>query len=171
MFYPPRPWKYYVSEVFLLYREIYLLNYTSDDILCSVAATNNLQIGIITMENKENVLPETNKVIETLTKELESLSNEQLNEFFKFFYKMNHTHSNMMYLDQFEEFLGNFDSNPFKVNEDKKFRKQLIDNVIKYAHDYMSLITAAVLIKKKFNIEELTRNYYASIDVFQGEWY
>ena len=81
------------------------------------------------MENKENVLPETNKVIETLTKELESLSNEQLNEFFKFFYKMNHTHSNMMYLDQFEEFLGNFDSNPFKVNEDKKFRKQLIDNV------------------------------------------
>ena len=33
------------------------------------------------MENKENVLPETNKVIEPLTKELEGLSNEQLNEF------------------------------------------------------------------------------------------
>ena len=42
---------------------------------------------------------------------------------------------------------------------------------IKYAHDYMSLITAAVLIKKKFNIEELTRNYYASVDAFQGDWY
>jgi hypothetical protein len=35
----------------------------------------------------------------------------------------------------------------------------------------MSLITAAVLIKKKFNMEELTRNYYASVDVFDGNWY
>ena len=123
------------------------------------------------MDNRENTNPEFVKIKETLTKELESMSAEELHAFFKFFYKMNHTHSNMMYLDQFEEFLGNFDSNPFKVNEDKKFRKQLIDNVIKYSHDYMSLITAAVLIKKKFNIEELTRNYYASIDVFQGDWY
>ena len=104
------------------------------------------------MENKETVINESNKVTETLTKELESLSNEELHEFFKFFYKMNHSHSNMMYLDQFEEFLGSFDNNPFKVNEDKKFRKQLIDNIIKYSTDYMSLITAAVLIKKKFNI-------------------
>ena len=123
------------------------------------------------MENKETAINETNKVVETLTKELESLNGEELYEFFKFFYKLNHCHSNMMYLDQFEEFLGSFDSNPFKVNEDKKFRKQLIDAVIKYAHDYMSLITAAVLIKKKFNIEELTRNYYSSVDVFEGDWY
>ena len=122
------------------------------------------------METKENTINESNKVIETLTKELESLNAEELHEFFKFFYKMNHTHSNMMYLDQFDEFLSSFDSNPFKVNEDKKFRKQLIDSVIKYAHDYMSLITAAVLIKKKFNIEELTRNYYASVDLFDGNW-
>ena len=77
----------------------------------------------------------------------------------------------MMYLDQFEEFLGSFDNNPFKVNEDKKFRKQLIDAVIKYSTDYMSLITAAILIKKKFNMEELTRNYYANVDVFDGGWY
>ena len=123
------------------------------------------------METKENTINESNKVIETLTKELESLNAEELHEFFKFFYKMNHTHSNMMYLDQFDEFLSGFDSNPFKVNEDKKFRKQLIDSVIKYTHDYMSLITAAVLIKKKFNIEELTRNYYASVDLFDGDWY
>ena len=123
------------------------------------------------MENKEKINPEVNKVIDTLAKELESLNAEELHEFFKFFYKMNHSHSNMMYLDQFEEFLGSFDNNPFKVNEDKRFRKQLIDNVIKYAHDYMSLITAAVLIKKKFNMEELTRNYYASVDVFDGDWY
>ena len=123
------------------------------------------------MENKETVINETQKVTETLIKELESLNDEELHEFFKFFYKLNHTHSNMMYLDQFEEFLSSFDSNPFKVNEDKKFKKQLIDAVIKYAHDYMSLITAAVLIKKKFNMEELTRNYYNSIDVFEGRWY
>ena len=123
------------------------------------------------MENKETAIKETDKVIETLTKELESLSHEELHDFFKFFYKLNHTHSNMMYLDQFEEFLGSFDTNPFKVNEDKKFRKQLIDNVIKYANDYMSLITAAVLIKKKFTIEELTRNYYASVDLFDGDWF
>ena len=38
------------------------------------------------MENKENITPENNKVIETLTKELESLSAKELHEFFKFFY-------------------------------------------------------------------------------------
>ena len=73
------------------------------------------------MENTEN------KVTETLTKELASLSAEGLHEFFKFFYKMNHMHGNMIALDRFEEFLEAFDSNPFKVNEDKAFRKQLIN--------------------------------------------
>jgi large subunit ribosomal protein L7/L12 len=120
---------------------------------------------------KENATKETNKIIDTLTKELEGLSPEGLQEFFKFFYHMNHNYGNMIALDNFEEFLETFDSNPFKVNEDKKFRKQLIDAVIKYSTDYMSLITAAVLIKKKFNMEELTRNYYASVDVFDGNWY
>ena len=123
------------------------------------------------METKENITPEVNKITETLSKELESLSAEGLHEFFKFFYKMNHAHGNMIHIDQFEEFLESFDSNPFKINDDKKFRKQLIDNIIKYAFDHMSLITAAVLIKKKFTIEELTRNYYSSVDLFAGDWY
>ena len=123
------------------------------------------------METKDNITPEVNKITETLSKELESLSAEGLHEFFKFFYKMNHAHGNMIHIDQFEEFLESFDSNPFKINDDKKFRKQLIDNIIKYAFDHMSLITAAVLIKKKFTIEELTRNYYASVDLFTGDWY
>ena len=123
------------------------------------------------MENKENITPEVNKITETLSKELESLSAEGLHEFFKFFYKMNHAHGNMIHVDQFEEFLKAFDNNPFKINDDKKFRKQLIDNIIKYAFDHMSLITAAVLIKKKFTIEELTRNYYSSVDLFTGDWY
>ena len=123
------------------------------------------------MENKEIAMNETNKVIETLTKELESLSPEELQEFFKFFYKMNHAHGNMITQDYFEEFLETFDSNPFKVNEDKKFKKQLIDAVIKYPHDLTSLITAAVLIKRKFTIEEIADNYYASVDLFGGGWF
>ena len=123
------------------------------------------------MENKEVVVNETNKLVETLTKELESLSPEGLQEFFKFFYKLNHSYGNMITQDNFEEFLEAFDSNPFKVNEDKKFRKQLIDAVIKYSHDLTSLITAAVLIKRKFTIEEIANNYYASVDLFSGDWY
>ena len=120
------------------------------------------------MENKDNTV---DKVAETLTKELESLSTEGLHEFFKFFYRLNHQHGNMIELDRFEEFLEAFDSNPFKINEDKAFRKQLIENIIKYAHDHMSLITAAVLIKKRFTIEELIQNYYSSINLFDGNWY
>lgn len=123
------------------------------------------------MENKEIAMKETNKIIDTLTKELESLSAEELHEFFKFFYQMNHSCGNMITPDNFEEFLETFDSNPFKVNEDKKFRKQLIDAVVKYSHDLTSLITAAVLIKRKFTIEELAENYYASVDLFAGSWY
>ena len=84
---------------------------------------------------------------------------------------MNHTHANMITPDNFDEFLEAFDSNPFKVNEDKKFRKQLIDAVIKYVHDHMSLITTAVLIKRKFTIEEIADNYYASVDLIGGSWF
>ena len=120
------------------------------------------------MENTEKNI---NKITETLTKELESLSNEGLHEFFIFFYRMNHQYGNMIAVDKFEEFLESFDSNPFKLNEDKAFKKQLIENIVKYAHDHMSLITAAVLIKKKFTIEELAHNYYSSVDLFSGEWY
>ena len=123
------------------------------------------------MENKDNAINKVNKVTETLIKELESLSEDGLHEFFMFFYKMNHQQGNMIADDKFEDFLEAFDSNPFKVNEDKKFRKQLIDNIIEYAYDHMSLLTAAVLIKKKFTISEIMRNYYASIDVFSNSWY
>ena len=123
------------------------------------------------MEYREPANNETSKVTETLTKELESLSNEGLKDFFKFFYKLNHQHYNMIVPEQFEEFLEAFDSNPFKVNEDKAFRKQLIDNIIKYSCDHMSLITAAVLIKKKFTIEEIIQNYYSNINVFDNGWF
>lgn len=140
----------------------------NNNILCSVVAQYNKTESEYIMENKENTI---DKVADTLTKELESLSNEGLHEFFMFFYKLNHQHGNMIEVDLFEEFLEAFDSNPFKINEDKTFRKQLIENILKYAHDHMSLITAAVLIKKKFTIEELTRNYYSSVDLFNDSWF
>jgi hypothetical protein len=111
------------------------------------------------------------KITDTLAKELESLSAEGLREFFMYFYRMNHYQANMIAPDKFEEFLESFESNPFKINEDEKFKKQLIDSIIKYAFDHMSLITAAVLIKKKFTIEEIMQNYYTSIDVFNNEWF
>ena len=119
----------------------------------------------------DNIEKTTNKTTETLIKELEGLSNEELHEFFMFFYRMNHQQGNMIAFEKFEEFLGAFESNPFKINENKAFRKQLIDNISTYAHDHMSLITAAVLIKKKFTIDEISQNYYSSIDVFDGNWY
>ena len=140
----------------------------NDNILCSVVAQYNKTESEYIMENKENTI---DKVAETLTKELESLSDEGLHEFFMFFYKLNHQHGNMIEIDLFEEFLESFDSNPFRINEDETFRKQLIENILKYAYDHMSLITAAVLIKKKFTIEELTSNYYSSVDVFSNNWF
>ena len=123
------------------------------------------------MESKENTINKIDKVTEALIKELEGLSEDGLHEFFMFFYKMNHQHGNMISIDKFEEFLETFDSNPFKANVDKNFRKQLIDNVVEYAYDHMSPLTAAVLIKKKFTVDEIARNYYANVDVFGGNWY
>ena len=102
------------------------------------------------MENKEKTI---DKTAEALIKELEGLNNEGLHEFFMFFYRLNHHYGNMIAKDKFEEFLESFDKNPFKLNEDKTFKKQLIDNIIKYSYDHMSLITAAVLIKKNFTLE------------------
>jgi predicted transcriptional regulator len=123
------------------------------------------------MENKENTIEKIDKVTETLIKELESLTEEGLHEFFMFVYKMSHQHGNMIAVDKFEEFLKAFDHNPFKVNEDKKYRKQLIDNVVEYAYYHMGLLTAAILNKKKFTMNEIIQNYYANVDVFSGSWY
>ena len=123
------------------------------------------------MENRKNTTNEPNKAIETLTKELESLNDEELHEFFMFFYKLNHQQYNMIVPDAFEKFLSSFDSNPYKINNDKSFKKELIENIIEYAYDHLSLITAAVLIKKKFTIDEVINNYYSNIDVFGHTWY
>ncbi len=118
------------------------------------------------MENIEKIDDKAKKSIESLTKELESLNSEQLHDFFMFFYKLNHQHYYTIEIDAFEEFLEAFNNNPFKVNDDKKFKKELIENIIKYAFDHMSLITAAVLIKKKFTVEEVIQNFYSNIELY-----
>ena len=123
------------------------------------------------MENRKNTTNEPNKAIETLTKELESLNDEELHEFFMFFYKLNHQQYNMIVPDAFEKFLSSFDSNPFKINNDKTFKKELIENIIEYAYDHLSLITAAVLMKKKFTIDEVAQNYYSNVNLFEHNWF
>ena len=118
------------------------------------------------MENTENNI---NKVTDTLKKELETLSDTGLHDLFMFYYKLNYQVRNIVLPDKFDEFLESFESNPFRFHEDKGFRKQLIENLIKYTCDHMSLITAAMLIKRKFTVEEIINNYYSSVNAFDND--
>ena len=118
------------------------------------------------IENKENTSRPISKTTETLIKELETMSDSGLQDMFLFFYKLNHMHGNMIDNESFNKFLEAFESNPFRHHEDKAFRKQLIENLIKYSFDHMSLLTATLLLKKKFTIEEVINNYYSNVDVF-----
>ena len=44
-----------------------------------------------------------------------------------------------------------------------------IDNLIAYTDDHMSLITAIVLLKRKFTVNEIIDNYYSNINVFEND--
>ena len=118
------------------------------------------------IENKETTNAPINKTTETLIKELETMSDSGLHDLFLFFYRLNCQHENMIYNDKFNEFLEAFTSNTFRHHEDKAFRKELIENLTKYCFDHMGLLTAAMLLKKKFTIEEVINNYYANVDAF-----
>ena len=48
-------------------------------------------------------------------------------------------------------------------------KKDSTTNVVEYTYDHISLLTAAVLIKKKFTV--IVQNYYANVDVFGSSWY
>lgn len=50
-------------------------------------------------------------------------------------------------------------------------KKDSTTNVVEYTYDHISLLTAAVLIKKKFTVDEIVQNYYANVDVFGSSWY
>ena len=120
------------------------------------------------MENKENIIEQKT---EKARKELEKLNGEQLHQLFLFFYRLNYRQSNMTTTAKFNEFLGSLDSNPFKVQESKEARKQLIDNLVHYTNDRMGLLTAAVLIRNDYDIEDIIDNYYANVDVFSEDFY
>ena len=140
--------------------------------MSSVVVLNKLEIERrIIMEIKEKTNENApakvvNKTTETLIKELETMSDTGLHDLFMFFYKLNCQHGNIIYGDKFNEFLEAFTSNPFRHHEDKAFRKELIENLTKYCFDHMSLLTATLLLKKKFTIEEIINNYYANVDAF-----
>lgn len=119
------------------------------------------------MQNNEK----REKSTEALIQEIETLTSEELHELFMFYYKINHYHFNLISPDKFELFLQAFDKNPFRCNEDKTFKKQLTDALIEYTHDYMSLLTAVILIKRKFSMAEIIENYYANVDFFNANWY
>ena len=111
------------------------------------------------------------KTLEALREEIDSLNSEELHELFLFYYRINHQHHNLITDDNFNKFLETFEKNPFKQNNDKAFKKQLADGLIEYTLDHMSLLTAVVLIKRKFSIDEIIRNYYANVDYFDGYWF
>ena len=133
---------------------------------CALSSLNITNSEVNNMENAEKTI---DKTTELLTTELETMTANELHEFFMFFYRMNHSYNNMITQDKFLEFLKAFESNPFKFTENKQFKKELIDNVITYTYDRMSLITAAVLLKKKFTLDEICQNYYSNVNAFGND--
>lgn len=111
----------------------------------------------------------TKKNIEILTKEIETLNSVEMHELVLFYYKINHYHFNITSYDKFNDFLESFDKNPFRLNDDKAFKKQLTENLIEFTEDYMSLITAVMLIKRKFTVEEIVNHYYSKVNVFDND--
>ena len=132
----------------------------NDNILCSV---------VVQINSKESkIMIQTEKTKSILTKELESLNDTQLHDLFTFFYKLNNQHGNIITTEKFDEFLRSFECSPFRPNFAPSFRKQLIQNLISYTDDHMSLITAVMLLKQQFSIEEIIDNYYSNVDVFEN---
>ena len=124
------------------------------------------------MENMENSVEKTiNKTTTALTKELEVLNDSELHDLFIFFYQINHQQYNTIKPEKFIEFLESFKGNPFRKHEDKTSRKELIENLLSYTTDPMSLLTAAMLIKRKFTLDEVINNFYSSYDFYNDNWF
>ena len=130
----------------------------NNNILCSVVVQINSKEIIIMIK--------TEKTTALLTRELETLTDTQLHDLFTFFYQLNNQHGNIITTEKFDEFLRSFDCNPFRPNFDPSFRKQLIQNLIYYTDDHMSLITAVILLKQQFSTDEIIENFYSNVDAF-----
>ena len=122
----------------------------------------------IYIERRMYIMPIEEKAIEVLKQEIDSLDSIDLHNLFLFYYKINHQYFNIATFDKFNEFLKSFDQNPFRRNDNITFRNQLIESLIAYTDDYMSLISAVVLIKRNFTVEEIIENYYSNINVFDN---
>ena len=109
------------------------------------------------------------ETIEILKKEIESLNSIEAHDLVLFYYRINHQHYNITTYEKFNEFLESFDKNPFKLNDDKTFKKRLAESLIACTTDYMSLITAVELIKCKFSVQEIINHYYSSMNVFDND--
>lgn len=136
----------------------------SDDTACCIASKKYFSERCVNMKK-------TGKTNETLKKELATLTNAELGDLFKFYYRINHQHENLTSFENFNKFLISFDKNPFQCHEDKEFRMQMIDNLIEYTDDQMSLIAAVVLLKRKFSIDEIIENYYANVNAFDNDMF
>ena len=124
------------------------------------------------MENTEKNTNSTfQKTTDTLIKELETMSDAGLHDLFLVVYYLSAKDGYMVYGDKFDEFLGAFNRNPFKINEDKAFRKELIENITKYCYDHMNLLTAVLLLKKRFTVNEVINNYYTNMNVFGYDFF
>ena len=124
------------------------------------------------MENMENPVEKTiNKMNDTLVKELETLNDSELHDLFIFFYQINHQQYSTIKAEKFIEFLESFKYNPFRKHEDKASRKELIDNLLIYTTDPMGLLTAAMLFKRKFTLDEVINNFYSSFDFYNDNWF
>ena len=116
-------------------------------------------------------MTEIEKTSKILTQEMTTLNESQLHELFVFYYKLNHQHANLLAYDKFDEFLSSFERNPFRLHKDKKFRDELIKNLIEYTDDQMSLLTAVLLLKQDFTIEEIISSYYSNVNVFADNFF
>ena len=124
------------------------------------------------MEHLKNSVENTiNKMTDALAKELEVLNDSELHDLFIFLYEINHKNCNTIKPEKFIEFLESFKYNPFRKHEDKTSRKELIENLLTYTTDPMSLLTAAMLIKRKFTINEVVNNFYSSFDFYNDNWF
>ena len=124
------------------------------------------------MEYMETPAEKTiNKMNNALTKELEVLNDSELHDLFLFFYQINHQQYNTIKPEKFMEFLESFKYNPFRKHEDKASKNELIDNLLIYTTNPMSLLTAAMLLKRKFTLEEVINNYYSTYDFYNDNWF
>ena len=120
------------------------------------------------MMKEDYIMKKSEKTIETLNVEISTLTSTELHDLFLFFYKINHQYPNLTTFEKFYEFMESLEKNPLRVNDDKNYKKQFAENIIAYTDDHFNLITAIMLIKKKFTVDEIIENFYSNVNVYDN---